>query len=119
MREIKLGDKEVKIRATPLALLFYKQEFKSDLIGSIVALEKVKDDISKIDLLSVLQMTWAMAKAEQFNDKKSFPSFEAWLSGFENVDFTDQNFLVAVMEEATDGFFHGARAKFPKSAKSK
>ena len=38
MREIKLGDKEVKIRATPLALLFYKQEFKSDLIGAIVFL---------------------------------------------------------------------------------
>lgn len=117
MREIKLGNKEVRIRATPLALLFYKQEFKSDLIGAIVAFQKVQNDISKIDLLSVLQMTWAMAKADNFGTKQSFPSFEAWLSGFENVDFTDQNFLVAVVEEATDGFFHGARGKIPKPAK--
>ena len=117
MREIKLGNKEVRIKATPIALLFYKQEFNSDLISKIADLEKIKKDPSKMDFLFMLQMTWAMAKTEQFNNKKSFPSFELWLSEFENVDFSDQDTLVAIMGEATDGFFHGAGTKFPKPTK--
>lgn len=117
MREIKLGNKGIKIKATPIALLFYKQEFNGDLISKISEMEKIKKDASKMDFLFMLQMTWAMAKAEQFGNKKSFPSFELWLSEFDNVDFSDQDTLVAILEEATDGFFRGARTKLPKPTK--
>jgi hypothetical protein len=119
LKEIKIGDKEVKIKATPLALLFYKQEFSTDLVGDLVAFKDLKEDISKINLLVVLQMTWAMAKAEHFGNEGSFSSFEVWLSKFEQVDFTDKDFLVAVLEEATDGFFHGSTGQIKQLSKSR
>jgi hypothetical protein len=70
-RDIKIGDKEIRVRATPLALLFYKQEFKSDFMGDMVKLEKMKDSMANIDTTLFIQMIWAMCflvsvlKAEQ------------------------------------------------------
>ena len=36
MREITIGEKTIRVRATPLALLYYRQEFKSDLVSSLI-----------------------------------------------------------------------------------
>lgn len=106
MREITIGDKQVRLRATPLALLFYKQEFNADLIGDLISMQTIASDPSQFDALKFLQLIWAMAKAD---DAKSFPSFETWLSNLNNFDFTDQDIMTAVVEEATDGFFRGGR----------
>lgn len=113
MREIKIGNKEVKIKATPLALLFYKQEFKSDLMGAMMKMQEVKKDLSQIDSLAILQITWAMAKAADI--KSTFPSFTKWLSELDSVDFSDKDFLWGVMEEATDGFFRTGSEQLRKS----
>lgn len=104
MREIMIDGKEVRVRATPLALLFYKQEFKSDLLGDLVKMQNIEVDMSQIDTVALLQLIWAMAKADK---PKGFPSFEKWLSGFESFDLSDAGMFVAVMEEAADGFFRG------------
>lgn len=104
MREITIDGKEVRVRATPLALLFYKQEFNSDLVGDLAKMQELETDPSKIDAVAVLQMTWAMAKADS---PKSFPSFEKWLSEFESFDIS--TVFMDVVEEATDGFFRGQR----------
>lgn len=105
MREIKIDGKEIRIKATPLALLFYKQAFNSSLLGDMQKLEKLKKDPSKMDGVELLQITWAMAKADK---PKDFPSFETWLGEFESVDFSDPDFMAAAMEEAADGFSHRA-----------
>jgi len=102
MREILIGEEEVRVKATPLALLFYKKEFKSDLLGDLLKMSDVEKDLSKFDTISILQLIWAMAKADNYG--KQFPSFEKWLSKFENMDLTDESFMVAALEEATDGF---------------
>lgn len=113
MREINIGEQTVRVRATPLALLFYKQEFHTDLLGDLTKMEalvKNKDgeqqvDPSKFDMVAILQMVWAMAKADAFG--KPFPSFMDWLASLDGMDLSDPMFLVAALEEAAEGFFRG------------
>ena len=106
MREITIGEKQVRVRATPLALLFYKQEFKSDLISDLVKMQGVQSDPSRFEALAFLQIIWALAKADK---PEGFPSFQTWLCGLDSFDFTDQNVMTAVVEEATEGFFRGGK----------
>lgn len=109
MREIKIGDKTIRVRATALALLFYKQEFKSDLLGDMMKMVGAMDgngevSVDNIDILFNLQLVWAMAKADSYG--QPFPKFEEWLVTLgEDIDLSDPDFLVAALEEATDGFF--------------
>jgi len=106
MREITIGEKTIRVRATPLALLYYRQEFKTDLIGDLISMQAMSSDPSQFDALKFLQLIWAMAKAD---DAKGFPSFEVWLGGFDSFDFADADVMTTVVEEATDGFFRGGR----------
>lgn len=104
MRELNIGDQIVRVRATPLALLYYKQEFKTDLMGDLTKLSTVStDDMAKFDTLAILQMVWAMAKADAFGSK--FDSFEKWLGSFEYINLADPTLLTGAVEEATEGFF--------------
>lgn len=107
MKELNIGEKTIRVRATPLALLFYKQEFKSDLLGDLLKMDHVDEDTSKLDMLAMLQLIWAMAKADSYG--QPFPSFECWLNELGEIDLADPAFLVAAMEEAARGFFRGAR----------
>ena len=106
MREITIGEKTIRVRATPLALLYYRQEFNTDLIGDLMSMQAMATDPSQFDALKFLQLIWAMNKAD---DAKNSPSFEAWLSGMDSFDFADADIMTAVVEEATDGFFRGGR----------
>lgn len=109
MREIRIGSQTVRVRATPLALLYYKQEFKTDMMGDLMKMKNIVDDPTQIDILVFLQLIWAMAKADAFG--KQFPSFVEWMSSLESFDFSDRSLLTAVMEEAAQGFFRsGAKA---------
>ncbi|WP_025849118.1 hypothetical protein [Paenibacillus ehimensis] len=115
MRELVIGEQTIRVRATPLALLYYKQEFKSDLLGDLAGMAKLLKpgakktpdleslDMKHFDSVAILQLTWAMAKADAF--PKKFPSFETWISTLDNFDLTDKSTMLAVMEEAADGFF--------------
>lgn len=124
MRELNIGGTEVRVRATPLALLFYKQEFKRDLLGDLIKL--VKDmmpsgdvkvaseeelastiDASQFDSLILLQLIWAMAKADSYG-KKSFPSFSEWLASLDYIDLSDKSLFMPALEEAAQGFFRSA-----------
>lgn len=108
MREINIDGKQVRVKATPLALLYYKQEFKSDLVGDMAKMRALEKDPTKIDSVVLLQMIWAMAKADAGPGNK-FSSFYEWVSALESFDITDRELIGAVMEEAADGFFRGAK----------
>jgi len=104
MRTIKISEKEIGLKATPLALLYYKQEFKTDLIGDLLKMQALANDPSALDSVALLQIAWAMNKAAE-GKGKAFPNFEAWLDQFEYVDFSDADALTAIMNEAAEGFF--------------
>ena len=44
MREISIGSKTIGLKATPLALLFYKQEFGHDLVGDLVKINGMQEN---------------------------------------------------------------------------
>jgi hypothetical protein len=111
MRTIKIGDKEISIKATPLTLLYYKQAFKTNLTGDLMKMQAVEKDPSKMDDVIILQMTWAMAKANEGMGKK-FPDFQTWVAELEEFDFTE--ITQVVMEEAMDGFFRGSKKQSRK-----
>jgi len=113
MTVITLGTQEIGLKASPLALLFYKQEFKSDLVGDLIKFAgNIDKDLSKIDTVVLLQMMWAMAKAAN-GLGKAFPPFAKWLEGLDGIDFTDLELMDAVIKEAENGFFRGARGVKP------
>lgn len=103
MRELNIGETKVRVRATPLALLYYRQEFKSDLLGDLTKMEAIETDPSKLDSVALLQLIWAMAKADAHPSQ--FPNFEGWLSTLTGFDLSDVSLLSAVIEEAAAGFF--------------
>ena len=109
MKDIKIGDVELGLKANPLALLYYRQEFQSDLVQDLVDLEDLLKDLnnqdySNFDSVKILQIIWAMNKANNYDDN-SFPSFEKWLSEFDSINFQDPIFYYDLLEEARDGFF--------------
>jgi hypothetical protein len=109
MREITLDGKTLRVRATPLALLFYRQEFGADLIVDLVSLQSVGKDLADFNSVLFLQLLWAMAKADA---PAGFPPFEAWLGGLESFDFGDKDLIVAIIQEASDGFFRRSGKQF-------
>lgn len=104
MRELTIGSSKVRVRATPLALLFYKQEFGTDLLGDLIKMQDIGTDLSKLDSIAFLQLTWAMAKADAFGNGK-FTSFVEWVASLESIDFGDPDFMQGMLEEAMGGFF--------------
>jgi len=104
MREITIGEKIIRVRATPLALLYYRQEFNADLIGGLISMQEMASDPSRFDSIKMLQLIWAMNKADK---PEGFPSFEGWLSNLDSIDFGDGDMMTAAIEEAEDGFFRG------------
>lgn len=115
MRKVKLGGKEVSLRASPLALLFYRQAFGRDLIADLASLQSLaglaRGDFSGLDTVLLLQLAYAMNRAAE--PKENFPSFEQWLAELENIDFGDTEWLMAVANEAIDGFFRSRGSAAP------
>ncbi|WP_018249718.1 hypothetical protein [Orenia marismortui] len=127
MKIAKIGEKELGLRATPLALLYYSQEFstqekKANLIEDltdVMGLLDAFDDFNiknadeslfdKIDFIKPLQIAWAMNKADNYG--KSFPQFEKWLFDLGDICFVDTDFLIEVVEESLNGFPAFRRSK--------
>ena len=112
MRTAIIGGKEIQLRANPLALLFYKQAFDSDLIADLLKLQSLQSlqegDFSSLDTISLLQIAYVMNKAAKPADV--FPTFEEWLAQFETIGFDDPQWIVDVVEEAADGFFRSGKS---------
>lgn len=117
MREIKIGEKTIRVRATPLALLYYKQEFKSDLVGNMIKMQGIEKDPAQFDSVLIMQVIWAMAKADS-GPGSQFPSFEKWVSGLDSFDVSDPELINNVLDEASDGFFRRGSRQKPKKARS-
>lgn len=130
MREIKCRDTVVRVRASNLTLLFYKQEFKRDVVGDfsgmlaavvggLATTEGGKFDLSALDLSKIdsivwLQIVWAMAKSAEFKGNSDFPNFFEWVETTDDLEIFTKDSLLAVAEEAAKGFFRADLKKFIK-----
>lgn len=116
MREIKIGETIYGVRATTLALLFYKQEFKTSLLTDYVLASKgASEDGVLFDEIILMQIMWAMHKADKLPDK--IPGFIAWFESLGEIDFTDPELYKVIITEAAEGFFRRALPKGPAPAK--
>lgn len=109
MREINTGDNPIKIHGSPLTLLFYRQEFDSDILAEIIELESLAKNPTKINTVALMQMTWAMGKTAAYG-KSDWPDFMTWLARLEWFDFTNQDLIVALVEEAGKSLFRSDKA---------
>jgi len=117
VRELMIGKKQIGVRATALALLYFEQEFGKDLLAELVKMkdiapkpgESIEDTVAKLDIMSFLKITWAMNKADKYGEK--FPSFEGWLFELGEIDLTDPGFILGALEEAGAGFLGKGKVK--------
>ena len=118
MRKIKIGEKELGLKASPLALFYYQKEFGTDLMNDLMSLQNMadidEDNLAGFDSVKLLQIIYAMNKANNF--KKEFPNFEDWLNDLEYIDLGEPEFMVEAMEEATAGFFRSLEAEYQEKA---
>lgn len=134
MRHLTIGESTVPVETTPLAILYFRQEFGCDMTGvfcrvlmgflrafpsvagkSIEELRGLELDPAEItpeslvsaelDALGILQLVWAMAKAAAAPG--DWPGFEKWLATFDGARLFDDTFLVEALQAAADGLFHG------------
>lgn len=116
MREIKIGETTYGVRATTLALLFYKQEFKTSLLKDYVQASKcANEDGVLFDEITLMQIMWAMHKADKLPEK--IPGFIPWLEIVGEVDFSDKELYRGILTETVEGFFRQALPKGPAPAK--
>lgn len=149
MREILIGEKTVRVRATPLALLYYRQEFKSDLVSDLIKLatglvgmvpgiagkslnelssESMKDidfsnlglaDLASFNIDTIGLLRCVWAMSKADGYGTPFPCFEAWIVSLGDIDLFDVSFLQAIMEEMAAGFFRGGIQKQQKQKRKK
>lgn len=116
MREIVIGENTIGVNASALALLFYKQEFRSDLISDFTKFSMgLEEDNTNYDGLQILSFLWALNKAHKLPDKQ--PGFEIWLQEI-NFDFSDEVAMQGVMTEIVNGYFRSKADAYLKKAKA-
>ncbi len=112
MRTTNIGGKKVELRASPLALLFYRQEFGKDLLDdfkdlqSLEALAKKSSESFRFEdlrLMDFFQLAYALNKAAG-KPSEFCPNYEEWLYGIE-LDLGEMDWIADVVYEAADGFF--------------
>jgi len=134
MREIKIGEIEIGIKASALTPKLYKSEFgrecditrdilnlvdakkliKSNLENKEINKEEIADSfLERFDTVVLQQLTYIMNKTANIGTGNPFPSFDKWLLDYaEDLDvFTLMN---DVIEEGIKGLFPSTRgAKHP------
>ena len=109
MRTVTIGDKQIALRANPLALFYYRQAFGSDMMADVMHLSQQmqklgEGDFSGLDLVGIFKVAYAMHKTAEPN--KVQMSFEEWLSQFDGFGLgEEENWVVDVVQEAIDGLF--------------
>jgi len=113
MEKVEINNKKIGLRASPMALLFYQQEFDSDLVADLAEFQEsnmdriTQGDFTNFNSVKLLQMVWAMNKASNYPG--DFPIFEEWVNSFESFNVTNPKLITSIISEATDGFFRSGK----------
>jgi len=111
MRTVELGGRTFDIKAGPLSIFYFNDEFGSSILTDYAKIfggkpedegQEFYESLAQFDWPSALRVTWALAKTAT---PKDFPPFPRWIGGFEYLNMGDSDFVLAVLEEATHGLF--------------
>lgn len=106
-KTIKLGDKEILLKATAMNLIIYQEAFGEDMFkakGELLdAMGKDGIQFEKIPSVTLLKMLWTMARTGD----KNFPPFRDWLESLEELPVVDLyneniNLFLANMVQKSD-----------------
>ena len=128
MREVQVGDgKVLRLKGSPLSLLYYQQEFGRDLLGDLAGMltglvgaqalavgkvDATKLNFSALDSVAILRLVWTLARTD-VGPAGKFPGFEAWLAENEDLNIFDVDLLQAVFEEVQQAFFRPGKTVAP------
>ena len=94
---IKIGEKDVRLKANAMQVIIYRREFGRDIMevqGNLMKMLKFDkagnakfdlDGISNLDGVGIVQVIWTMAKAAD----ASVPPLEQWLEQFDAFPIMD------------------------------
>lgn len=84
-KTIKLGDKEVLLKATAMNLIIYQETFGEDIFkakGQLLdAFNGSEMNFGKIPSVLLLKLMWTMARTGD----KDFPPFEEWVESLDEI----------------------------------
>lgn len=80
MKQVTIFGSVVKMQGSPMTLLYYRNEFGTDLYS-----DYAKGCEEYFDVSSMLQIAWSMAKTV---DPVAVPDFVSWVSEFDVSKFT-------------------------------
>lgn len=106
-KTIKLGDKEILLKATAMNLIIYQEAFGEDMFkakGELLdAMGKDGIQFEKIPSATLLKMLWTMARTGD----KNFPPFKEWVESLEELPVVELyneniNLFLANMVQKSD-----------------
>lgn len=119
MRKIDIFGKGVFLQGSPLTLLYYRNEFGTDLFRDFNA-AMPRNDEDTYDVTLVLQCAWAMARTAE----PKTPQFVAWMESFSGDGFTlsgaahDGGWIPGVIEGAIAELFRERPTEKPESSET-
>lgn len=129
--KVKIWDRELTLRNSPMTFNLYRQEFDSSLMKDLTELmnisqifdepENINDDpedFNDVDInrigeqyeaseemvFGILKVVYIMNKTEHRKDK-DFPDYEDWLEEFENFELIEIEWFERVFGVIEDAFF--------------
>lgn len=110
-KTIKIGNKNIPIRANGLILLAYKRDFGREMLTDMLSIYKKSKsgdytvDIESLNIETVYKITYTLAKLADPN----IGSMDEWLSGFDCFPIYDA--LQEIMPIITDSITTDAKLK--------
>ncbi|MCF8012708.1 MAG: hypothetical protein K9L56_15685 [Clostridiales bacterium] len=112
MRKIKIGSKELGLKATLSVLFPYRDIFETELIDDILQVQQMMDSIAsgnfkKINTKKLLRVIWAMNMNYEGIELKNESQFNCWMEKLEDeqLNLSDPNFWMPIVNEGMDGYF--------------
>lgn len=78
LKEIKIGEKVIPMKASAFTPFLFKEQFNSDIITEMQKMQKS----GEIDSVFLARLAWVMARSAD----KNLPKLEEWLGDFEMLD---------------------------------
>lgn len=88
-KTIKLGDKEILLKATAMNLLIYEEQFGEDMFKAkaelLGAVGKEGIMLDRIPSVTILKMIWTMARTGD----PEIPSFREWIASLDELPMVE------------------------------
>ena len=116
-RTIEIGDRRVTLESNAVTPMLYKQQFSRDFFRDLIKMAKVFegassdvldlssldwDDLDHLEIGSMYDIAWAMAKTESMTSGTRVPEPMEWLASFSDFPLTVFGEILDLVAESTN-----------------